>query len=371
MKIVFYSPYFPKHFGGGEKYLLDCITALLERGRDEVFLAVPTQEFLTQEQVAIIRQKYQKFCAYDLNKLKIIATPLGTEASFFSKLSWTKKFDVLYHLTDGSLFFSLAKKNILHIQVPLPITKKSLVEKLKLKNYQIKNTNSYFTKNYVEKNWPVTIDYVHQPLVNLEEFPAQKNPLAKKEKIILNVGRFFRQLHSKRQDVLVGLFARLIKAEPKVMAGWQLHLVGSVEDEQYFAEIKNTAKNLPITIHQQVDRSDLVKLFQRASIYWQATGYGLDENKYPSAVEHFGIAPIEAMAAYCVPLLIAKGGHQEVLGSEFSDYLWESDEDCLRKTITLIKHEQERAKVAQAMRIRAEDFNAERFNQLLFKMIDN
>ncbi len=370
MTIVFYSPYFPKHFGGGEKYLLDCITALLERGRDEVFLALPTRDFLTQEQIAIIRQNYQKFCDYDLSKLKIIASPLGTDAGFWQKLLWTKKFDVLYHLTDGSLFFSLAKKNILHIQVPLALKKNSFVEKLKLKNYQIKNSNSHFTKNYVEKQWPVKIDYVHQPLVNLNELPVQKNPLAFKEKIILNVGRFFRQLHSKRQDILIDLFARLIKAEPKLLVGWQLHLVGTVEDEAYFQEIKQLSKNLPIKIHQQLNRGELIKLFQKASIYWQATGYGLDENKHPSAVEHFGIAPIEAMAAYCVPLLIAKGGHKEILGTELADYLWESDEDCLNKTINLIKDEQERSKVAHQMRVRAEDFNAQRFNQLLYKMID-
>jgi len=369
MKIVFYSPYFPKHFGGGEKYLLDCITALLERGRDDVYLALPTLEFLTQEQISIIRQKYQKFCDYDLNKLKIIASPLGTTAGFWQKLLWTKDFDLIYHLTDGSLFFSLAKKNILHIQVPLSLNKRSLIERLKLKRYQIKNTNSYFTKNYVEKHWPVKIDYVHQPLVDLNEFPAQKDPLANKEKNILNVGRFFRQLHSKRQDVLINLFAQLIKTEPKLMEGWQLHLVGSVEDREYFQEIKKLAKNLPVKIHEQIDRGELVKLFQKASIYWQATGYGLDENKHPSAVEHFGIAPVEAMAAYSVPLLIAKGGHKEVLGDEFSDYLWESDEDCIKKTIALIKNDQERAKVAQGMRIRAQDFNAQRFNQLLFKMI--
>jgi len=370
MKIVFYSPYFPKHFGGGEKYLLDCITALLERGRDEVYLALPTRDFLTQEKTAIIRQNYQKFCAYDLNKLKIIASPLGTSASFWQKLFWTKDFDLIYHLTDGSLFFSLAKKNILHIQVPLSLNKRSVIERLKLKNYQIKNSNSYFTKDYVEKNWSIKIDFVHQPLVNLNEFPAQKDPSFKKEKIILNVGRFFRQLHSKRQDVLINLFTRLLKAEPKLLVGWELHLVGAVEDEAYFQEIEKLAKDLPIKIHQQIDRASLVKLYQRASIYWQATGYGLDENKYPSAVEHFGIAPVEAMAAYCVALLIAKGGHKEVLGDEFADYLWQSDEDCLKKTISLIKNEQERAKVAQGMRIRAQDFNAERFNQLLFKMID-
>jgi glycosyltransferase involved in cell wall biosynthesis len=186
----------------------------------------------------------------------------------------------------------------------------------------------------------------------------------------LHVGRFFRQLHSKRQDVLINLFSQLIKSEPKLLAGWELHLVGSVEDEAYFQEIKNLAKNLPVVIHHQLDRASLVKLYLQASIYWHATGYGLDENKYPSAVEHFGIAPIEAMAAYCVPLLIAKGGHKEILGKELSAYLWESDEECLNKTISLIKNEKERIKIAQAMRIRAESFDAKGFNQLLFKMID-
>jgi glycosyltransferase involved in cell wall biosynthesis len=370
MKIVFYSPYFPKHYGGGEKYLLDCIHALLERGRDEINLALPTKEFLTQDQAAIIRKQYQNFCAYDLSRVKIIATPLGTDARFWQKLKWTKDFDCLYHLTDGSLFFSLARKNILHIQVPLNLTKRKLIERLKLRNYQVKNTNSYFTKNYVEKKWPVKIDQVHQPLVDLDEFPSQSDPLAKKEKIILHVGRFFQQLHSKRQDVLVELFARLIKKEPQTMAGWQLHLVGTVEDEEYFSQIKKTAKDLPIKFHHKLERCELVKLYQRSSIYWQATGYGLDEKKHPSAVEHFGIAPIEAMAAYNVPLLIAKGGHKEVLGKELSEFLWENDEDCIRKTLNLVKDGDERLKVARQVRVRAEDFNVERFNKLLFEMID-
>ena len=370
MKIVFYSPYFPKHFGGGEKYLLDCISALLERGKDEIYLALPSQEFLTEEKNTIIRQKYQQFCAHDLSQLEIIATPLGTEASFWQKLIWTSKFDVLYHLTDGSLFFSLAKKNILHIQVPLALNKRSIIERLKLKNYQLKNTNSYFTKNYVEKTWPVKIDLVHQPLVSLEEFPQRANPLKHKKTIILHVGRFFRQLHSKRQDVLIKLFAELIKKNPKLLAGWELHLAGVVEDEAYFKSLQNLAKNLPVVFHQQLDRARLVKLYEEASIYWHATGYGLDETQSPSAVEHFGIAPLEAMAAYCVPILIAKGGHKEILGDELNNYLWKSNQECINKTLSLIKNERERATVAEAMRHRAESFTPERFNRLLFKMID-
>ena len=38
MKIVFYSPYLPEHFGGGEKYLLD--TALVYAAKHKVFIAL-------------------------------------------------------------------------------------------------------------------------------------------------------------------------------------------------------------------------------------------------------------------------------------------------------------------------------------------
>ena len=76
------------------------------------------------------------------------------------------------------------------------------------------------------------------------------------------------------------------------------------------------------------------------------------------------------MAAYCVPILIAKGGHKEILGDELNNYLWKSNQECINKTLSLIKNERERATVAEAMRHRAESFTPERFNRLLFKMID-
>lgn len=360
----------PKHSGGGEKYLLDCMRVLLKRGQDEVYLALSSSEFLGADATALLIKRYEKFFGYDLSGLKIIATPLGTKASFSQKLWWTKKFDVLYYATDGSLFFSLAKKNILHIQVPLKLNKRSLMERLKLKNWQVKNTNSFFTKNYVEKTWPVKIDQVHQPLVDLKEFPLLPVNQLKKTKMILHVGRFFRQLHSKRQDVLVKIFRQLLTNYPEKMKGWRLVLVGSKEDPSYAAEVAELAKGLPIKIHHDLDRQALLKLYQQASIYWHATGYGLDETELPSAMEHFGIAPIEAMAAYCVPLLIAKGGHKEILGETLQDCLWTDDQDCINQTINCVAEKEQTIKLAQAARSRAQYFALPRFAKILLEMID-
>ena len=369
MKIVFYSPYMPKHSGGGEKYILDCIQALLDRGQDQVYLALSSQEFIDQDQASLIIKRYQRFFNCDLSGLKVIATPLGTKASLTQRLWWTRQFDVLYYVTDGSLFFSLAKKNILHIQIPLKLNKRSLLERLKLKSWKIKNSNSYFTKNYVEKEWGIKIDVVHQPLVDLKEFPQQQLSALKKAKIILHVGRFFRQLHSKRQDILVEMFAKLLKQDPQLTQGWQLYLVGSVEDQQYAQAVADQAKDLPIKIYHDLDRTALLKIYQQAKIYWHATGYGLDEDQEASAMEHFGIAPIEAMAAYEAPVLINKGGHKEILGETLTDNLWQEQEQAIDLTLNLIADQKLWQNTVFEARKRAETFNRQRFEQVLFKMV--
>jgi hypothetical protein len=60
MKIVFYSPYFPKHFGGGEKYLLDCITAYSSGVEMKSFWPCQLKNFNSGAN-AIIRQSINNF----------------------------------------------------------------------------------------------------------------------------------------------------------------------------------------------------------------------------------------------------------------------------------------------------------------------
>jgi glycosyltransferase involved in cell wall biosynthesis len=359
MKTCIYSPYIPKHFGGGEKYLFTVAQVFAQEG--PVYIAISSQTAFSPKQNLRLKKLYEDFLGEKLSKnINFIATPLGTSSDFFSKLLWTKQFDVMYYATDGSLFFSLAKRNILHIQIPFTNIHSSLINRFKLSNWQEKNTNSKFTKKIIEKYWNTKIDYVHHPVI-INEKETAKVDLEKKEKIILHVGRFFRQLHSKRQDVLVSIFAKL-KAK-----GWKLVLIGSVEDKDYLEEIKTLAKGLEIEIKTEISRKQLLNWYRRSSIYWHATGFGVSDNKNPEKVEHFGISTVEAMSYGCAPVVIKKGGQKEILNGELKKWLWNDKNECLSLTKKLIKNNKLLKKVQEQAIERANQFDRQKFEKKLIE----
>ncbi len=360
MRIVLYSPYIPNHVGGGEAYLLRVATVL--SAHHTVFVAVGGSKI----DALAIRQKYESFTQLDLHAVTFITTPLGTKEKWWRKLWWTRQFDVLYYLTDGSLFFSLAKRNILHIQIPFTDKKTSLLDRLKLSNWQIKNTNSEFTRQVVTKAWQTPIQFVHHPAVDTNILAPLS---AKKDRTILSVGRFFRQLHSKRQDILVQLFAELCQQQPSILKEWRLILVGSVEDESYATEVAEMAKGLPVTIIHDATRQELIKLYQESSIYWHATGFGVDPHVHPEKMEHFGISTVEAMAAGAVPVVYAQGGQPEILGDTLKEWGWHDLEHASNATLRLISDKGLFDSVSQQAVQRAQQFDGKRFREVLEEMI--
>jgi glycosyltransferase involved in cell wall biosynthesis len=363
MKICFYSPYLGKHFGGGEKYLFDVAEVYQNKG-NQVFIAI--RENLLVDLVKI-KKKYEDFFEMNLDDIHFIKTPIGTATHFLKKFFWTKQFDCLYYETDGSLFFSLAKKNILHIQVPLKLQKRNLLEKLKLLNWKVKNTNSSYTKKVIEKYWGCKINLVHQPMVNIS---YNLNKKLRKEKIILTVGRFFSHLHCKKQEHLVDFFLELLKKYPKITKGWKLILIGHIEDQKYAdMVIKRAKKNPNIEFHFSLKREDLVNFYQKSSIYWHASGYGIDQNIHPERVEHFGISTLEAMAYGCAPIVIKKGGQVEVLGRKLHDLLWETKCECLKKTINLIKSKKMLNDYQEKAILRSKKFNYNSFEKKALDML--
>lgn len=366
MKIVLVSPYLPTAFGGGERYLLDTALGFSQLGH-QVQVAIPASALVNQS-LTEIKTSYQNFLGVSLAKIEFISSPLFTSAHWFTKLWWTKQFGLLFYLTDGSLFFSLAKINVLHIQVPLILNKRSFLERLKLRQFTYKITNSDFTRQIVSQAWPVKIDFTHHPQIMVAEIAnsAQSVP---KQKVILHVGRFFTHLHAKRQDILIEIWQRLVTKYPALVKGWKLVLIGPVENQAYATKIAKMAKGWPIEIYHQVSRQQLVKWYQRASIYWHATGYRINEQLEPQKLEHFGITTLEAMAGGAVPVVLGKGGQLEVVGDQLKSWTWLTQLECLKKTVKLIRYPELRLHLSQLAQAQAQQFGSPKFYQLLTKLL--
>lgn len=384
MMLCFYSPYLTNHHsGGGERHLFDTAVAAAMDHKVYVSISLPrtlssrtiaeraetdlsTSLHSAQDNTFLERTKcfYERFLGYSLKNIEFIPSPLNTEASFLEKLMWTKQYDGLYYVTDGSLFFSLAKKNYLHIQIPFTQSKHSLVERIKLWNWHHKNTNSEFTKKHIEQNWQTHVDLIHYPLVDTSEF----DPSTKKEKIILSVGRFFTQLHAKRQDITIEIFKQFLQTYPALAQGWKLVLAGSVEDQEFFKQLQKQAEGLPVEFYTKLNRGKLVDLFNTSSFYVHSAGFNIDEEKSPEKVEHFGITTLEAMAAGCIPLAHNKGGQREILSGELQKLLWKGKEEAIEKLTTLINDKKASKKLQVTSKKRAGDFGQEQFNHRVEKM---
>jgi glycosyltransferase involved in cell wall biosynthesis len=118
-------------------------------------------------------------------------------------------------------------------------------------------------------------------------------------------------------------------------------------------------------IKHEVSRLELIKWYQKASIYWHGTGYRVNPKKEPEKVEHFGITTVEAMAAGNVPVVIGKGGQLEVVGPDLKKWTWLTKRDCVKKTAQVIRNQELRQKLQTQAQQQAEQFGPDEFTAKL------
>lgn len=211
--------------------------------------------------------------------------------------------------------------------------------KNRLKSYQKIICNSEFVKKWIKQYWHLEAQVLYPPVDLL--FKRYDLSKIKKENFICSVGRFFTLGHGKKQEILVQAFKKLYHQGFK---DWQLHLIGGVGDEpssiRFFQYLKKQSKGYPIYFHINVDRKKVEEILLKSKIYWHATGYGENENKNPIKFEHFGIAPIEAISAGCIPVLYNGGGLKEIVKiiyqDKANDYLFKSVNELVNKTKMII-----------------------------------
>lgn len=314
-KAGFFDPYLDT-IGGGERYTLTLAEHLSQK---------EWQVDLLWDEPKL-KEKLKSRLDLDLSRVNFI--PIRENILERWKLS--HKYDLFFWLSDGSIPLLFSKKNILHFQVPFNgVGGKTPLNKIKLKKIQFIVCNSCFTKKFIDQEYSVNSKVIYPP-VDVQSFKP-----GKKENIILSLGRFSQLLQAKRQDVLISVFKKMVA---KGLSNWKLILAGATDigGELVFNQLKRQAKSYPIEFLENPDFKTITKLYSRAKIFWSASGYGIDEEKEPEKVEHFGIAIVESMAAGCVPVVVGKGGAKEIIKKGKTGFLWENEKELIRMTQDLI-----------------------------------
>jgi len=348
MKAGIFDPYLDT-LGGGERYCLTLAEYLLKNG---------WQVDIFWDNESIKRKAVLRF-GLDFTGLNFLPKRKLLRNRFA-----TKGYNLFFWVSDGSIPLLLAKKSILHFQVPFhDINGQSCFNKLKLKMVKHIVCNSHFTKKFIDKEYGVNSEVIFPP-IDVEKFKP-----VKKQKIILSVSRFSRLLQAKRQDVLIDVFKKMCD---KGLVGWKLILAGGlgVGGREYFNHLKRRTELYPIEILGNPNFETLQRLYGQASIFWFASGFGIDENKFPQQVEHFGMTVAEAMAAGCVPVVVDKGGPKEIIHHREDGFLWQTKKDLEKITLQLIEQNDLLKKISEKVLKSSKRFSKENFCEEFAKIIN-
>ena len=227
---------------------------------------------------------------------------------------------------------------------------------------------SRFTDTWLAKYWSVRGTDILYPPVDVTQF----TPRESRDRIILGVGRFFQGSHNKKHDEMIRTFGELVR--DGVLPGWELHLVGGsmpeARHQKYLARCRALAAGLPVHLHVDAPADMLADLYERATVFWHATGFGNDENRDPILFEHFGITTVEAMAAGCVPVVIGKGAQPEIVADGISGFTWTTRDAWKARTVQVANDPALASRLRAGALTRSRDFGEDVFAVQLQRIVE-
>ncbi|QJW92709.1 glycosyltransferase [Frigoriglobus tundricola] len=224
----------------------------------------------------------------------------------------------------------------------------------RMASYQQSLAISRYSAEWTERYWGVKSEVLYPPvLLDVIDEPKGRS--------IMSLGRF---VPEKKQAELL---ARFIETIAPRAPGWELVFVGGLSsdaaDQAYFTGLKAAAAGHPVRFVPNATRQQVRTELGRASIYWHVMGLGVDPAADPAKMEHFGIAPVEAMAAGAVPVVLDKGGPPEVVLNDECGYACASIDLMCDKIVGLVRDEPLLRGLSDAARLRARAFSVERFKE--------
>ncbi|MCH9697947.1 MAG: glycosyltransferase [Gammaproteobacteria bacterium] len=283
----------------------------------------------------------------------------------------TAYYDIFVNSTYSSDLSSHAKYSYYVVSFPYQIPKYPAEKREFLNSYDVFLANSSYTAGWVKQWWDVDNCVVLYPSIALPDLNPDQ---LKKYRVILNVGRFFRSGHNKKQLELVQVFKRLIDSG-NIDNNWKLILVGQVDPSQqaYLDEVREEAQGYPIEINNNIELDALREIYSQAAIYWHATGMGESTERNPERNEHFGISTVEAMSYGCLPIVINAGGQPESVSNGENGFLFDNEQQLEQfslDSIELFETNPERYQTMSACAVaRAQFFSRTNTEQTLLQCL--
>ncbi len=356
-RAAFFSPYLDT-LGGGERYFFTVLQWAVKNGF-KVDLFWSDSEILSQA---------NKRFGFNFSLSEVTfsssAYALLTQSSFWERMSVFENYDLVFFVSDGSIPFLNARGlNLIHFQVPFKKVRKGLFWFLKKRYISYFIYNSHFTQSIVQPQLEPVPSKIIYPPVEVSAFHANS---VKKEKIILAVGRFDQTMQAKRQDLLIDVF-KTISSQAK---GWKLILAGGTTNYDHWVKpLQKQAKGYPIEFIVNPSWNQLKRLYQQATIFWHAAGYGINPYQHPERMEHFGITTVEALAAGCVPIVYNGGGLPEIIKPYQNGLLFSTPTQLADLTLQVIN--QKINFKTQNLTSSANKFSQEKFYQKLDKILQH
>lgn len=221
---------------------------------------------------------------------------------------------------------------------------------------------------WIEKRWGINrMHCIHAPA---DLYNSSKRWPYKKKKTIISVCRF--ELGgSKKQLEMVEAFIKLALMFQKVRHEWTFILAGGNSlGNYYFDKVKKKvdSSRCNIKLIPDISFAELKKLYCKASIFWHACG--LNETT-PHLIEHSGMATVEAMQNYCVPVVYDGGAQMEIVIQGESGFRFKTIEAMQAYTIAVINNDVLREKIATNAYERSHNFNFAVFKKNIFKFFSD
>jgi glycosyltransferase involved in cell wall biosynthesis len=297
-KAFVYNCYFDTG-GGGERSTLDFAAALDELGY-EVSLVSTRRNNATLDSLRSSFGVDERFnwAMRTFSSEKAMAQAVRDE-----------QVDVFVNHTFSSYLPNPAPIGIYVVMFPLPTLPSNIQALL---SYSTLCCISEFTEQYVKTFWydKLKTEIIYPPISSAHQ-KGDVGTFSTKERIVLQIGRFNVEGHSKCQLEAIETFCQL-RRDNILGAEWKLRVVGRVNsglhNERYIERCRDAIQGADVELLTNASLAAIRDLYRRAACLWQFTGFGLDYGAAPQYCEHLGLVAMDCFSYGTVPIIYQRGG---------------------------------------------------------------